>query len=386
MEILFWSSLFFIGFTYFGYPLWLALRKRFYATSGAEKENIDRLPNISVVIAAFNEEDSIVNRVRDIGRQNYPQEKIQIIVVSDGSTDRTVDELHQLKFPNLDIIALPDNKGKAVALNAGVATATGELIVFTDARQTFQPDAIRQLSNDFLNPDIGCVSGELVFLQDGKGDIQQEMGAYWKYEKWIRKAESATGSVIGATGAIYAIRKNLYRPLPLGTLLDDVLTPMNIVMQGYRCVFNSHAVAYDVVSKNITQEWKRKVRTLAGNWQLLNIAPSLFIPWDNPVWGRFLAHKMFRLLVPFALVALLPASILSQGVVYSIAGLLQILIYTVGLAGWLWPATRGNRFVNLVYFFIVMNVAVVASFWRWIRGQCHSTWHATYPKGQKTLQ
>jgi len=146
---------------------------------------------------------------------------------------------------------LNQNVGKSVALNLGVERATAEIIVFADARQTFAPDVLRELAANFSDPLVGCVSGELILLQNAESQIQTEMSGYWKYEKLIRKAESATGSVIGATGAIYAIRKALYRPLPAGTLLDDVLTPMNIVMDCYLTVFDGAAGGYDCHSKDI---------------------------------------------------------------------------------------------------------------------------------------
>ncbi len=372
MKVIFWLSSLFIIYTYIGYPLFIVIRKMFI--SNHSRACLSELPKISVVIAAHNAEEYISRRVIDINRQNYPPEKLKIIVVSDGSTDRTVDELSNLSCSNLEIIALPYNQGKAMALNAGIAASVGELVIFCDVRQKFHPDAIRHLSDTFADPDVGCVSGELFFLQDAESAIQAEIGAYWKYEKWVRKKESATGSVVGATGAIYAIRRKLYRPLPQGTLLDDVLTPMNIVAQGYLCLFNSKSIAYDVISKNVSQEWKRKVRTLAGNWQLLSLSPSLLIPWRNPIWWRFLSHKIFRLLVPLALVVNFLAGMLAENILYRIATLLQLLFCAVALIGWLFPATRENRFVNCTYFFIVMNAAAVAGFWKWVTGQCNTTW------------
>jgi len=376
MERFFWGSLLFISYTYIGYPFWLFLRKLFLANPLPVYEAGKELPGVSVIIAAYNEEKNICQRIENISRQNYPQSKIQIIVVSDGSTDRTVSELSKLNCPNLEIIMLLENQGKAVAINSGVAAAKGEITIFSDVRQNFDPFAIAYLVDAFSDHNIGCVSGELILLKNGESSIHTEIGLYWKYEKWIRKMESATGSVVGATGAIYAIRKKLYRSLPQGTLLDDVLTPMNIVTQGYRCVFNSNAIAYDYVSKDLTQEWKRKVRTLTGNWQLLNLSPSLLVPWKNPIWGRFLAHKIYRLLVPFALVVLFLTSPLSQGIFYKIATLLQIILYLLALFGKFFPVARKNKLVNLIYFFMVMNAAAVTGLWKLISGRCNDVWQS----------
>ncbi len=200
------------------------------------------------------------------------------------------------------------------------------------------------------------------------------MGAYWRYEKWIRKMESRTGSVVGATGAIYAIRRDLYRNLPVGTLLDDVLTPLNVIEQGFRCTFNSCAVAYDAVSKNARQEWRRKVRTLAGNWQLMSLHPELLLPWRNPCWWRLLSHKFMRLFVPFALIILLVTSCLLSGGFYRTMAGMQLLIYALSFIGALVPRVRSFRIVNMSYFFLVMNAAALGGFWRWVTGGCRTVW------------
>jgi cellulose synthase/poly-beta-1,6-N-acetylglucosamine synthase-like glycosyltransferase len=382
MKVIFWSSLLFIIYTYIGYPLWLALKKFFISPLCFLEEKKIEFFHVSIIIAAYNEENIICSRIYDINKQNFPNDKIEIFVVSDGSTDQTCSMLKELTIPNLKIIELPLNQGKAVALNKGVHEAKGEIVVFTDARQTFAPNAIQNLCDSFSDPKVGCVSGELMFLQDGESTIQAEMGAYWKYEKWIRKAESVSGSTVGATGAIYAIRKKLYRPLLPGTILDDVLTPINIAVQGYRCLFNSKAVAYDVISENISQEWKRKVRTLAGNWQLLSLAPFLLLPSKNPLWWRFLSHKIFRLLVPLALLLLLGGGMIAEGMLYRIFSVLHLLIYIVALMAWQLPRLRKNRLINFIFYFVTMNIAAVAGFWKWVNGFGDTIWVSAYKSGQ----
>ena len=197
------------------------------------------------------------------------------------------------------------SQGKPFCINTGVVAATGDIIVFADCRQRFADKAIKELVKNFADQKVGCVSGELALEKTPGSTIQTEMGAYWRFEKWLRKLESSTGSVPGATGAIYAIRKNLFRPLPVQTLLDDVLLPMHICMQGFRTIFENKAIAYDVISMNLDVEKKRKVRTLAGNWQLLILEPRLLNPLENPIWIRFMSHKIFRLLIPYCLITLL---------------------------------------------------------------------------------
>lgn len=380
MVILFWTSLLLILYTYVGYPLLIALLQRLVPRT-VSKQTIH--PFVSVVIAVHNGESSIERRLQNLLAQNYPHEQLEIIVVSDGSSDRSVECANACSSELVSVYALEKNDGKAVALNYGITKVKGELIVFTDARQEFQADAISKLVANFADGSVGCVSGELHFLEDPESKIEAEMGAYWKYEKFIRRSESTSGSVVGATGCIYAIRRELYQPLPAGTILDDVLTPMNIARTGKRVLFEGQAVAYDIISKDTDQEWRRKVRTLAGNWQLFGLAPWILLPWENPLWMRYISHKLMRLLVPFAMAILFIVSLLLSGSFFRIFTFLQLIFYGIALAGFLLPATRTSRIVNLGYFFMVMNAAAVAGFWKWVTGGCATAWQPAYKDEEK---
>jgi len=375
MKLLFWFSLGFISYTYAGYPILLWFLSRF-AIKEVHKQSIT--PSVSVVMSALNEEDRIGARIDNLLAQQYPAENLEIIVVSDGSTDRTGEVVRTYSDRNVRLLELSERGGKAIAVNLGVAEARGEIIVFTDARQEFRLDAITNLVANFADGSVGCVSGELHFLEDPESKIEVEMGAYWKYEKFIRRSESASGSVVGATGCIYAIRRDLYQPLPAGTILDDVLTPMNIARKRKRVLFESQAVAFDIISKDAAQEWRRKVRTLAGNWQLLSLAPWILLPWVNPLWCRYVSHKLLRLLVPFGMVVLFVVSLLLPGSFFRVFALIQFVFYGIALAGFLLPASRSLRLVNLSYFFMVMNAAAVAGFWMWATGGCATAWQPAY--------
>jgi cellulose synthase/poly-beta-1,6-N-acetylglucosamine synthase-like glycosyltransferase len=313
MEVLFWLSLLFIVYTYVGYPillfLWSILVHRRVRKYYPHDE-----PRVSVVIAARNEGKNIAGRIANLTSQQYPPGKLEIIIVSDGSTDNTaalVDELgknrrsdHRIKLVVNDVTL-----GKPSSLNAGVNQAVGDIIVFADARQSFEPGAIRELVANFSDPQVGSVSGELIFRKQSDSSFKEEMNLYWNYEKGIRKMESRIHSVAGATGAVYAIRRSLYREIPGQVLIDDVLIPMRIVLQGFRNVFDAKALAFDTVSKDIAQEKKRKIRTLAGNYQLIMIMPELLNPLKNPIFFRFLSHKIFRLFVPYAFMVMVASSL-----------------------------------------------------------------------------
>jgi cellulose synthase/poly-beta-1,6-N-acetylglucosamine synthase-like glycosyltransferase len=376
---IFWISFLFILYTYVGYPLLLWLLAK-VARKDVVKGEI--FPTVSVVIAAHNEERNIGRRIEDLLAQDYPAELMEIIVVSDGSSDRTEKVVINYASQNVKLLA-EQRSGKANSLNTGVAASNGEIIIFTDVRQSFAPDTIRRLVENFNEPSVGCVSGELLFYTDGDSSIKADMGAYWRYEKWIRKMESASGSVIGATGAVYAIRPKLFLPHPRGTILDDVLTPMDCIKQGYRTVFDASARAYDSISSNVGQEWQRKVRTLAGNWQLFNLAPWLLYPFGNPHWWRYISHKLFRLLVPFGMAVIFVDSLMLSGSFFRMFTFLQLAFYTLALLGFLLPVTKSSRLVSFSYFFIVMNVAAVAGFWKWLTGGCATAWQPAYTEKVK---
>jgi poly-beta-1,6-N-acetyl-D-glucosamine synthase len=319
MEIIFWTLLGFVFYTYLGYPLLLYIWSIFNTKPVAKKDE-GPYPHVSVVIAVRNEEKVIEKRIRNILAQDYPKTKLELIVVSDGSLDNTnsiVKRLVGRKTPDrfcdkndlLRLLCHSPARGKSFSINKGVASANGEVIVFADARQHFSKNTVKHLVNNFRDQKVGCVSGELIFEKTPGSTIQTEIGAYWRFEKWLRKLESKTGSVIGATGAVYAIQKKLFHPIPEETLLDDVLVPIHISRQGFRTIFDGKAVAYDTVSKNFHYEKKKRVRTLAGNWQLLALEPSLLNPFKNPLCLKFLSHKIFRLLVPYCSIILVIAAI-----------------------------------------------------------------------------
>jgi cellulose synthase/poly-beta-1,6-N-acetylglucosamine synthase-like glycosyltransferase len=358
MVEVFWVSTVVIGYIYVGYSVLLAAWARLVprpVLKASLESTRAAPPSISIVLAVRNEAARVPARIINLLELDYPGRR-EIIVVSDGSTDGTADAIRSFFGVNHDsgsmtrltttpadirVIEVPAG-GKPAALNAGVAAASGELLVFADARQRFSPDTLLHLAANFADPRVGGVNGELRLDCEAPAgadsSISEGVGLYWKYEKWMRRQESAVWSTLGATGAIYALRRRLWTPLPADTLLDDVLAPMRAVLAGHRIVFEENAIAYDQTSPDAAAESRRKVRTLAGNYQILWHEPRLLLPFANPVWLQYLSHKVGRLIVPWALVAVFAASavLAASHWLYATAFVGQLAFYALAaFGGWL---------------------------------------------------
>ncbi len=372
MKIIFWLSALFLFYTYVGYPLFMYLWSRFRPKTIKVK---DIEPTVTVVISAFNEEDRIIPRIENLLQQDYPAEKLDIVVVSDGSTDATVKCLREIEIDRLTVIALEKNLGKSLAINRGVEAAKGEIIVFADVRQRFCPNAIRSLIRAFADPTIGATTGELILESSGTDQEPEGVGLYWKYEKMIRDAESSVDSMVGATGAIYAIRRELFEPMPAGIILDDVLTPMRITKKGYRVCMVREALAYDRLSSTSSEEFARKVRTLAGNFQLMKVAPWINHPVKNRLFFQWMSHKVFRLLSPYAMLLLLISSFLINEPFYRFTGIVQVIVYVAAIAG-LIAMSKGKKpgIVGTASNFLMLNITAVVGLYSILTGQTAGLW------------
>lgn len=362
--------------TYVGYPVVLWAWARF-ASRPIIRSAI--LPSVCVVIAARDEATRIGPRVANLLALDYPGDRLEVVVVSDGSTDGTAERAREAagSDPRVRVIAFERPAGKAAALNAGVEAARGEIVVFADARQRFRPTTVRLLVENFADPTVGVASGRLV-LEDPEGsEVGEGLSLYWHYELWLRSKESAIGSTLGATGAVYAIRRHLYRPIPPDTILDDVAIPMQAALAGTRTVLDERAVAVDVVAPSGDHELARKVRTLYGNYQLLARYPALLTP-ANPLLGRFLAHKVARLVVPLWLVLLAVATGFLDGP-YAVLAAAHWVAYGTALVGAAADGRQGRprgplaRVAGAAYVFVLLNWAACVALVRFLRRET-ATW------------
>jgi poly-beta-1,6-N-acetyl-D-glucosamine synthase len=367
MRWIFWGAIAAVSYTYLGYAMWLWVRSHWHprpVRSGLF------LPSVSIVMVVRNEAAILERKLQNLRQLHYPRDRSEIVVVSDGSIDATNSILSEFAgASDLQVVLSRQPEGKANGLNDAMKIARGEVVVFTDARQMIGPDAVRLLMENFADPIVGCASGELMLGDSESGEAARGTGLYWKVEKKIREMESISGSVVGATGAFYAVRRNLIVQLPRETILDDVYIPMHVLRQGARVVFDSRARAWDEPDLGTEREFARKVRTLTGNYQLLQLAPWMLRP-SNPIWFEFVSHKVLRLVVPFALGALLFTSAVLPGPIYRVALILQLAFYSLSAWAWLCPK-RGPlaRLCDAAFTFVMLNTAAVVAFVNFVAGR-----------------
>lgn len=373
--LLFWISAGLLIYVCAGYPLivaaWAALKTR-------QPEGEPFEPSVSVVIAAHDEAPSIRQKVENLLSLNYPADRLQILVGSDGSTDGTLDRLRDLSDSRIHLVNFLERQGKPAVLNTLVPEASGEIVVLSDVRQQFDPQLLRVLLQPFADSHVGAVSGELILRRNPQIQaVGEGVGAYWRYEKFIRSRESGIDSTVGATGAVYAIRKSLFEPIPADTVLDDVLIPLRITRRGYRVLFEPRARAFDALPASTREEFTRKVRTLGGNFQLFARERWLLNPFRNRLWWQTVSHKILRLFIPAFQVMLLVANmaLVSDSHFYQFTLLAQILFYGGASAGWALHRTR-NRFwaMTFPFTFCLLSWATVVGFLRCIDGRQAVRW------------
>ena len=370
----FWVSVALAAYVYAGYPVVAAIRARLWPkprlTAPIE-------PTVSIVVVAYNEADRIIERIENLLALDYPADKLDIVIASDGSTDATVTRALRYCARGVTVRPFAVRRGKAAVLSTIVPTLKGEIVLFADARQRFDPGTLRVLVGNFADPTVGGVSGELVLATRG-GTTAAGHGTafYWRYEKFIRATEGQADSTVGATGAIYAIRRALFEPIPDDTVLDDVLVPLRIVRRGYRVLFEPRARAYDWASPNAQQEFVRKARTIAGTFQLFARERWLFNPRRNRLWFETMSHKGLRLALPVLHVAIfLAAAALLDRTLFRVIFAGQVMFYGAALIGYAQRHADRRSFVFSVPCAIsLLCWATVVGFTRFLMKRQQATW------------
>jgi cellulose synthase/poly-beta-1,6-N-acetylglucosamine synthase-like glycosyltransferase len=359
-------------YTYAGYPLLALAWAR--ALPRAVRKRTDFEPTVSVCLAVYDGEKLLERKLRSLRALDYPAHKLEFLICSDGSSDGTAELARKLAQgdPRIRVLSNPTRLGKPASLNRLRSAARGDVLLMTDVRQTLNPKSLRALLEFLADPEVGCVSGSLVLSGDTGA------GAYWRYERFIRGSEARIGAMVGVSGSLYAIRREDLGELPNDVLLDDMFVPLRVALaKRRRIVLCDDAEAYDDACDD-EREFSRKVRTLAGNYQLVAMLPALVVPGKSPVWFQIVSHKLLRLVCPWALVVVFVTSLLLafdselppvELAFFRTLALAQTGFYVLAALG-----ARAGRLGALARTFVLLNAAALVGLWRVARGTQSVTW------------
>lgn len=364
MKAAFWISLAVIGYTYAGYPLIVFLLARLRPRIW-KREPVDA--SVSVVMAVHNGAHLLRGQIDHLTSID-PSSVREVILVSDGSDDGTAEILREVNDARVRTIVLEEQCGKAAALNFGIAAASSEILLFVDIRPKVAPGALKALLSNFADSSVGCVAGELVLNTAGHDAAASAVsGVYWKYEQWIRNCEAVWDSPVGVYGGFYAARRALVTAFPAGIILDDMFQPLSIIRQGYRSVLDRTAFVTDAWPGKVAGEFQRKVRTLAGNYQLISLAPWV-LSFRNRVFFQLVSHKLLRLVVPYFFVLLLVSStwLGVDSAAWRVVAALQWIFWLAALLALRVRMPIVHRFAAAGSALLVLNVAAVAGLYKFL--------------------
>ena len=368
--IIFCAAAMALSYTYFAYPALLFVMTRKHPARG----HMVTWPSLSVIIPFHNEERWVGSKLDNTLSWNYPSDRLQIIAVSDGSTDDTAAILRRYEG-RVTVVAYPDREGKPTALNRGSIHATGDILMFSDANVLVQPDAARIMLRHYADPQIGGVSGNVRLQPDGSDEPLGE-GLYMKYERWLYERESRANTMVGADGALFSIRRECYTPLSADAIADDFDIALGVLERGQRIRYEREARALEIVMPDVKAEFRRKVRMIAGGYQALWRHRTLLHPLRRPAVAlQLVSHKVLRWLAPLFLTAALAASLAAPRSPWLIgAAVAQAAFYGLAACGWISVRLRRWLPVYVPYYFCAVNLAAAVGFWWYLRGRQPITW------------
>lgn len=380
IEYLFWIGLFLIFYTYLGYGilLYIMVRIKELFTKPAHPLLPDPLPDVTLFIAAYNEEDIVASKMENCHALAYSKDKLKIVWVTDGSNDRTNELLEQ--YPDVTILFQPERKGKTAALNRGIQYITTPYVIFTDANTMLNKEAIHEIVRQFSNPKVGCVAGEKrVETKTAQGATAGE-GIYWKYESALKALDFRLYSAVGAAGELFAVRTELFEQMPSDTLLDDFILSLRIAQKGYKIAYCKEAYATETASLNMKEEEKRKIRIAAGGLQSVWRLRSLFNIFRYGILSfQFVSHRVLRwTITPIILFLLIPLNIflVCKGeFTYILLLLLQVAFYMMAYAGYIMEQKNvRNKLFFIPYYFSFMNINVIRGFFYLAGNKGNGAW------------
>jgi len=380
-EIFFWLSMASLLYVYIGYPLFLLCLSTFFRKPRATP---GYTPFLSIMVAAYNEEVGIKKKIEQTLNLDYPVNKMEIVVLSDGSTDRTDEIVQSFRDPRIRLLHVCGRKGKTNAQNEGVLEARGEVLVFSDATTIYHPQALRYLASKYIDPGVGAVSGRYRYF-DPQGNSPTGLGtmAFWNYENFIKKMQSTIWTISGCCGCIYSVRREAYTPLS-SEVISDLVQPLHVIRKGYRAVFEDRALAYEETTQSTSDEFSMRVRVVTRGIRGLLSIPALLMPWKF-AWVSFQlwSHKVSRWLVPFFLLALFASNLLLwRGPFYRLVLGMQALFYTLTLLSLLIPVQRIWKPLGIPLYFCTLNAAALVSVIEVLHGKKYVVWQSVRTRQQ----
>ncbi|HSC52255.1 MAG TPA: glycosyltransferase family 2 protein [Phnomibacter sp.] len=382
--LLFWAAILIVVYAYGGYLLCIKLYKSIIGKGGkrVKLEPDGQLPTVSFIVAAYNESRLICEKIENTLQLQYASDKLEIIIVTDGSNDNTPDLVQEYYGDKVRILHQPKRMGKSAAINRAVASAQGEILVFSDANTILDSDALYLITRHFQTNDIGGVSGKKMVRAVTSAGAANEEGAYWKYESFLKQQDSDFHTVVGAAGELFSVRKKIFVPIPSEIILDDFFVSLKVCEQGYKVVYEQKAIAAEYPSMNIKEEAKRKIRIAAGGFQSIVVFRALLNIFK---YGKlsflYVSHRVLRWAIcPFLLPLIFVLNVYliadnSAGIFYWGLLFAQVVFYALAFVGWL---NRSNaisfKLARIPYYFVFMNLSVVGGFWLFLRGGQSSSW------------
>ncbi len=375
MLIIFWGSVFTLFYIYLGYPILLWLIRRINGENPVRKSRFE--PDVTLIISAYNEAESIRQKIENSLALNYPSEKLEILIVSDASSDETDQIVSEYAYQGVTLVRMKERRGKTFGLNHAVSIARGDVIVFSDANAFYEPDSVRCLAENFSDPEVGYVTGASRYIQKKQSFGGWSENLYWNYDLEIKQIESELGSMVGADGAMYAIRRMLYTPLKPQDI-NDFLNPLQIIAKGYRGIFEPSAICHETTVSRFGEEYRRKVRIVSRSLRSLMQMSVLLNPFRFGFYAiELFSHKLLRWFTPLFIfgIALSNIGLWSEGGIYQWIGAAQLVCYALALTGFLLSSAGVRlRIFFLPYYFCLMNLASLHAIWKSARGQVQATW------------
>lgn len=385
MKLVFWLALALLAFTYAGYPLLMALLARIRPKLPSPDAMPADTPRVDVLLAVHNAEDQLAAKLANLAALDYPPGHLRINVVCDGCDDRSEVMAREYKGADVRVFAHAERRGKSACIGSTLPLLDADVVLFVDVRQRIEAQSARLLVAALSDPAVGAASGELIL--EASNGYGHGIDAYWRYEKMIRRLESASGSLIGVTGALYAARREALPEVPAGIVLDDMWIPLGIAARGYRVVFVPQARAHDQAPADPAIEERRKRRTLAGNYQLLHRWPALAMPGGHPLSLRLWGHKWLRLLAPWLLLVILSSNLFlaaGDSVFYGLLLVLQLGAYGLAILGRSWPAMAARFWpARLGSAFLGLNWSALLALFDYLRNPQAHLWQITRMPGSR---